>query len=72
MKMNKDQSQTAWKTSILLNIEPWRAATIKKFLEKEKFMKETEMRLPELEIKPKENEVYFELQFQKYELHHTR
>lgn len=72
MKMNKDQSETECKTSRLLNIEPWRAATVQESLEKEKLMIETEMRLPELEIKPKESEVNFELHFQKYELHHTR
>lgn len=49
MKMNKDQSEKECKmTNRLLNIEPWRATTVREFLEKEKLMNELpEMRLPE-------------------------
>lgn len=48
MKMNKDQSEAEYKTNRLLNIEPWRAATVKESLEKEKLMNELpEMRLSE-------------------------
>lgn len=47
MRMDEDQSGTQCKTSELLSIEPWRAATVKASLEKEKLRKETEVRHPE-------------------------
>lgn len=47
MRMDEDQSGIQCKTSKLVSIEPWRAATVKESLEKEKLMKETEVRHPE-------------------------